>query len=37
MPMMSMMGGQVMPGYPYITENEGSAAYLYLVKYPPEK
>lgn len=37
MPMMSMMGGQIMPAYPYLTEDEGAAAYLYLVKYPPEK
>jgi mono/diheme cytochrome c family protein len=37
MPMMAMMGGQIMPAYPYITEDEGAAAYLYLEKYPPEK
>ncbi len=36
MPMMSMMGGQIMAAYPYITEDEAAAAYLYLVKYPPE-
>lgn len=36
MPMMSMMGGEVMPAYPYVTEDEGSAAYLFLVRYPPE-
>lgn len=33
--MMSMMGGQTMPAFPYITENESAAAYLYLVEYPP--
>ena len=37
MPMMSMMGGQIMPAYPYFTEDEGAAAYLYLVNYPPAK
>ena len=35
--MMSMMGGQIMPAYPYFTEDEGAAAYLYLVNYPPAK
>jgi mono/diheme cytochrome c family protein len=37
MPMMSMMGGQVMPAYPYVTEDEGAAAYLFLVRYPPRE
>jgi hypothetical protein len=37
MPMMSMMGGQAMPAYPYVTEDEGAAAYLYLVEYPPKR
>lgn len=36
MRMMSMMGGQIMAAYPYITEDEVAAAYLYSVKYPPE-
>jgi len=36
MPMMSMMGSQTMPAFPYVTEDESAAAYLYLVKYPPE-
>jgi mono/diheme cytochrome c family protein len=36
MPMMSMMGGPSMPAFPYITEDEAAAGYLYLVKYPPE-
>jgi mono/diheme cytochrome c family protein len=30
-----MMGGQRMPAYPYITNDEAAASYLYLVKYPP--
>ncbi len=34
-PMMSMMGGPVMPAFPYLTENEDAAAYLYLMEYPP--
>jgi mono/diheme cytochrome c family protein len=33
--MMSMMGGQTMPAFPYITEDEVAAAYLYLAEYPP--
>ena len=36
MPMMSMMGSQTMPAFPYVTEDESAAAYLYLVKYSPE-
>ncbi len=36
MRMMMMMGGQKMPAFPYITEDEAAAAYLYLVRYPPE-
>jgi mono/diheme cytochrome c family protein len=35
MPMMRMMGGQRMPAFPYITEDEAAAAYLYLVQYLP--
>ncbi len=34
-PMMSMMGGPVMPALPYITDDEAAAAYLYLMQYPP--
>lgn len=33
--MMTMMGGERMPAFPYITEEECAAAYLYLVDYPP--
>ncbi len=33
--MMWMMGGETMPAFPYITEEEIAAAYLYLVEYPP--
>ncbi len=33
--MMMRMGGQKMPAYPYVTEDESAAAYLYLVRYPP--
>jgi hypothetical protein len=32
---MMMMGGQRMPAYPYITEDEAAASYLYLVRYAP--
>jgi len=32
---MMMMGGQRMPAYPYITEDEAAASYLYLLRYPP--
>jgi mono/diheme cytochrome c family protein len=35
MRMMMMMGGQRMPAYPYITEDEAAAAYLYLLQYQP--
>jgi mono/diheme cytochrome c family protein len=35
--MMGMMGGPTMPAFPYITEEEAAAAYLYLVKYPPRQ
>jgi mono/diheme cytochrome c family protein len=34
--MMMMMGGATMPAFPYITEDEAAAAYLYLVEYPPQ-
>jgi mono/diheme cytochrome c family protein len=34
-PPMMMMGGQRMPAYPYITEDEAAASYLYLVRYAP--
>lgn len=33
--MMSMMGGDTMPAFPYLTEAEVAAGYLYLVEYPP--
>jgi mono/diheme cytochrome c family protein len=33
--MMSMMGGDRMPAFPYLTEEEIAAAYLYLAEYPP--
>jgi len=33
--MMGMMGGSTMPAFPYITEEEAAAAYLFLLKYPP--
>jgi mono/diheme cytochrome c family protein len=33
--MMSMMGGEKMPAFPYITEEESAAAYLYLIEYSP--
>jgi mono/diheme cytochrome c family protein len=33
--MMAMMGGQTMPAFPYLTEEEVAAAYLYLAQYPP--
>jgi len=32
-----MMGGQTMPAYPYLTEDEVAAAYLYLAQYPPRQ
>ena len=35
MRMMMMMGGQRMPAFPYITEDEAAASYLYLVRYTP--
>jgi mono/diheme cytochrome c family protein len=35
MRMMMMMSGQRMPAFPYITEDEAAAAYLYLVRYQP--
>jgi len=35
-PMMSMMGGDTMPPFPYFTEEELAAAYLYLLEYPPQ-
>lgn len=34
--MMAMMGGQTMPAFPYIMEDESAAAYLYLAEYPPQ-
>ena len=34
--MMTMMGGDAMPAYPYFTEEEIAAAYYYLVEYPPQ-
>lgn len=37
MGMMRMMHGLSMPAYPYLTENEVAALYLYLMSYPPEK
>jgi len=33
--MMGMMGMERMPRFPYLTEEETTAAYLYLVVYPP--
>ena len=36
MQMMGRMGGDVMPAYPYFTEEEIAAAYFYLVEYPPQ-
>lgn len=33
--MTSMMGGPVMPAFPYITDDEAAAAYLYLMQYAP--
>ena len=33
--MMGMMGGGRMPVYPYLTEEEILASYLYLITYPP--
>ena len=30
-----MMGGARMPTFPYLTDEEIVAAYLYLEKYPP--
>lgn len=30
-----MMRRQTMPAYPYITDDEAAASYLYLVQYPP--
>ncbi len=37
-PMMGMMAGnQLMPAYPYITQDEAAAAYLYLGAYPPQR
>jgi mono/diheme cytochrome c family protein len=35
MRMMMMMSGQRMPAFPYLTEDEAAAAYLYLVRYQP--
>jgi hypothetical protein len=35
--MMAMMGGQTMPAFPYLTEGEVTAAYLYLAQYPPRQ
>ena len=35
--MTSMMGGPTMPPFPYITEEEAAAAYLYLLEYPPRE
>jgi hypothetical protein len=35
--MMGMMGGQTMPAFPYLTEEEVAAAYLYLAQYPPRQ
>ncbi len=34
--MMRMMGGDTMPAFPYLSEEEIAAAYLYLVEYPPK-
>jgi mono/diheme cytochrome c family protein len=34
--MMGMMGGQLMPPFPYLTEEEVAAAYFYLEEYPPQ-
>lgn len=34
--MMMMMGGDRMPAFPYLTEEEAAAAYFYLVQYPPK-
>ncbi|MFQ6673766.1 MAG: c-type cytochrome [Fidelibacterota bacterium] len=35
--MMRMMGGEMMPSLPYLTEEEIAASYLYLVAYPPQR
>jgi mono/diheme cytochrome c family protein len=34
--MMMMMGGNRMPAFPYLTEEEVAASYFYLVQYPPK-
>jgi len=34
--MMLMMRGDTMPAFPYLTEEEIAAAYLYLMEYPPK-
>lgn len=34
--MMAMMGGPRMPAFPYLTDEEIAAAYLYLAYVPPE-
>jgi mono/diheme cytochrome c family protein len=34
--MMMMMGGDRMPAFPYLTEEEVAAAYYYLIQYPPK-
>jgi len=34
--MMGLMGLERMPRYPYVTEEEVTAAYLYLAVYPPQ-
>jgi mono/diheme cytochrome c family protein len=35
-PMMRMMGGNLMPAMPYLTDNELAAAYFYLSEYRPQ-
>ena len=35
--MMGMMGGDRMPVFAYVTDEEAAAAYLYLARYPPER
>ena len=34
--MMTVIGGDAMPAYPYFTEEEIASAYYYLVEYPPQ-
>jgi len=34
---MTLVGGDAMPAYPYLTKEEIAAAYYYLVEYPPQQ